>query len=161
MKSFLNQELFVQKKCHVKMWNSFWCSLFELFCHFLFQNICRSGWKFWQKTILNIIFSIMMKKIGSDINQPLWGAVRTTRISLSSSSISSELIPKSGPFNLKRNINVKSGQRLHKSDNFNIIRWVAGTNDSSTKRLMFQVFFFFHNFLQKPFYCFIDLQKQK
>ena len=26
---------------------------------------------------------------------------------------------------------------------FNIIRWVAGTNDSSTKRLMFQVLFFF------------------
>ena len=31
---------------------------------------------------------------------------------------------------------------------FNIIRWVAGTNDSLTKRLMFQVLFFFHNFLQ-------------
>ena len=31
---------------------------------------------------------------------------------------------------------------------FNIIRWVAGTNDSSTKRLMFQVLLFFHNFLQ-------------
>ena len=32
---------------------------------------------------------------------------------------------------------------------FNIIRWVAGTNDSSTKSLMFQVLFFFYNFLQK------------
>ena len=29
---------------------------------------------------------------------------------------------------------------------FNIIRWVAGTNDSSIKRLMFQIFIFFHNF---------------
>ena len=26
--------------------------------------------------------------------------------------------------------------------------WVTGTNDSSTKHLMFQVSFFFHNFLQ-------------
>ena len=31
---------------------------------------------------------------------------------------------------------------------YNIICWFAGTNDSSTKRLMFQVLFFFHNFLQ-------------
>jgi hypothetical protein len=28
-----------------------------------------------------------------------------------------------------------------------LVPWVAGTNDSSTKHLMFQVFFF-HNFLQ-------------
>ena len=42
---------------------------------------------------------------------------------------------------------------LHlKSDNLQydtVDRWVAGTNDLSTKRLMFQVFFF-HNFLQNP-----------
>ena len=31
---------------------------------------------------------------------------------------------------------------------YNVIRWFAETNDSSTKRLMFQVLFFFHNFLQ-------------
>ena len=31
---------------------------------------------------------------------------------------------------------------------FNIICWVAGTNDSSSKCLMFQVLFFFHNFFQ-------------
>ena len=31
---------------------------------------------------------------------------------------------------------------------FNIIRWVNGTIVSLTKRLMFQVLFFFHNFLQ-------------
>ena len=31
---------------------------------------------------------------------------------------------------------------------FNIIRWVNGPNDSATKHLMFQVLFFFHNFLQ-------------
>ena len=51
---------------------------------------------------------------------------------------------------------------------FNIIRWVNGTNDSLTKRLMFQVlYFFFHNFLQNSlqksfqfiFYFFITLQK--
>jgi hypothetical protein len=38
-----------------------------------------------------------------------------------------------------------------KSDNLQynmLVRWVAGTNDSSTKRLMFQVLFFFQNFLQ-------------
>ena len=38
-----------------------------------------------------------------------------------------------------------------KSDNlqYNTLgRWVTGTNDSSTKHLMFQVLFFFHNFLQ-------------
>ena len=29
-----------------------------------------------------------------------------------------------------------------------IARWLGGTNDSSTKRLMFQVLFFFRNFLQ-------------
>ena len=37
-----------------------------------------------------------------------------------------------------------------KSDNlqYNTLgRWVDGTNDSSTKRLMFQALFFFHNFL--------------
>ena len=34
---------------------------------------------------------------------------------------------------------------------FNIICWVGGTNDSSTKRLMFQVLLFFHNFLQNSF----------
>ena len=28
---------------------------------------------------------------------------------------------------------------------FNILHWVEGTNDSSTKCLMFQVLFFFHN----------------
>ena len=31
---------------------------------------------------------------------------------------------------------------------YNIIRWFPGTNDSSTKHLMFQVLFIFHNFLQ-------------
>ena len=38
-----------------------------------------------------------------------------------------------------------------KSDNLQyntLVCWVAGTNDSSTKRLMFQVLFFSHNFLQ-------------
>ena len=39
-----------------------------------------------------------------------------------------------------------------KSDNLQynkLVRWVPGTNDSSTQRLMFQVFFFFfHDFLQ-------------
>ena len=29
-----------------------------------------------------------------------------------------------------------------------LVRWFAGTNDLSTKRLMFQVLSFFHNFLQ-------------
>ena len=29
-----------------------------------------------------------------------------------------------------------------------LARWLTGTNDSSTKRLMFQVLFLFHNFLQ-------------
>ena len=41
---------------------------------------------------------------------------------------------------------------IQKSDNlqYNTVGcWVAGTNDSSTKHLMFQVYiFFFHNFLQ-------------
>ena len=32
-----------------------------------------------------------------------------------------------------------------------LVRWDARTKDSSTKRLMFQVLFFFHNFLQNPF----------
>ena len=27
-----------------------------------------------------------------------------------------------------------------------LVRWFAGTNESSTKRLMFQVLFFFHDF---------------
>ena len=40
-----------------------------------------------------------------------------------------------------------------------------GTNESSTKRLMFQVLFFFHDCLQRWFQCillfFIDLQKSK
>ena len=31
---------------------------------------------------------------------------------------------------------------------YNIIHWLAATNDLSTKRLMFQVLFFFHDFLQ-------------
>ena len=31
---------------------------------------------------------------------------------------------------------------------YNRIRWFAGTNDSSTKPLMFQVLLFFHNFFQ-------------
>ena len=39
-------------------------------------------------------------------------------------------------------------------------RWVDGPNDSSTKRLMFQVLFCFHNFLQilckNPFNLFIS-----
>ena len=45
---------------------------------------------------------------------------------------------------------------------FNIIRWVAETNDSSTKRLMFQVLLFFHNFFQNSFqksFQFIFLNK--
>ena len=45
----------------------------------------------------------------------------------------------------------KSSRDL-KSDNLQynpLVRWYAGTNDSSTKCLMFQVLFFFHNFLQK------------
>ena len=32
-----------------------------------------------------------------------------------------------------------------------LVCWVAGTKDSSTKGLMFQVLFVFHNFLQNPF----------
>ena len=39
---------------------------------------------------------------------------------------------------------------FYKSDNLQydtLGRWVAGTNDSSNKRLMFQVLFFFQNFL--------------
>ena len=32
-----------------------------------------------------------------------------------------------------------------------LLRWEAGTKDSSTKCLMFQVLFFLHNFLQNPF----------
>jgi hypothetical protein len=52
---------------------------------------------------------------------------------------------------------------------FNIIRWVAGTIVSSSKHLMFQVLFFFQNFLQNfcitPFnlffYFFLTLQKWK
>ena len=40
------------------------------------------------------------------------------------------------------------GNVLRNPTIFNIIYWVAGTKDSSTKRLMFQVLFFFHNFLQ-------------
>ena len=50
-----------------------------------------------------------------------------------------------------------------KSDNlqYNTLGcWVAGTNDSSTKGLMFQVLFFFHNFLQnslQKFFQFIFL----
>ena len=38
-----------------------------------------------------------------------------------------------------------------KSDNLQynmLVRWADGTNDSLTKHLTFQVFFFFHNFLQ-------------
>ena len=43
---------------------------------------------------------------------------------------------------------------IQKSDNLQfdmLVRWVAGTNDSSAKRLMFQVLLFFHNFFQKSF----------
>ena len=43
---------------------------------------------------------------------------------------------------------------IQKSDNLQfdmLVRWVAGTNDSSAKHLMFQVLFFFHNFFQKSF----------
>ena len=32
-----------------------------------------------------------------------------------------------------------------------LVHWNAGTKDSSTKRLMFQVLFFLHNFLQNSF----------
>ena len=45
-----------------------------------------------------------------------------------------------------------SGPKGKKSDNLQyntLVRWFAGTNDSSsTKRLMFQVLSFFYNFLQ-------------
>ena len=40
-----------------------------------------------------------------------------------------------------------------------LARWVAGTNDSSTNHLMFQVLFFFSQFLVKFFYKFLNLQK--
>ena len=39
----------------------------------------------------------------------------------------------------------------YKSDNLQyntLVRWVAGMNDSSTKRLKFQVLLFFHNFIK-------------
>ena len=38
---------------------------------------------------------------------------------------------------------------------FNIICWVVGTNDSWAKRLMFQVLFSIHNFLQNRFNLFL------
>ena len=48
-------------------------------------------------------------------------------------------------------VNLKSYNLQYKT----LVRWADGTNDSSTKRLMFQVLFFFHkilqNSLQKPF----------
>ena len=46
---------------------------------------------------------------------------------------------------------------LIKSDNIQynmLVRWVGGTNDSSTKRLMFQVLFFFHNFWQNSLFVY-------
>ena len=50
---------------------------------------------------------------------------------------------------------------IQKSDNLQyntLVRWFAGTNDSSTKCLMFHVLSFFHkilqNSLQKPFQIF-------
>ena len=51
---------------------------------------------------------------------------------------------------------VKSFERRPRNPSiFNIIRWVAGTKDSLTKRLMCQVlFFFFHNFLQNVLHIF-------
>ena len=49
-------------------------------------------------------------------------------------------------------VNLKSYNLQYKT----LVRWADGTNDSMTKRLMFQVLFFFHkilqNFLQKPFH---------
>ena len=47
---------------------------------------------------------------------------------------------------------------IAKSDNlqYNMLgHWVSGTIVSLTKRLMFQVLFLFHNFLQKSIYFFI------
>ena len=60
-------------------------------------------------------------------------------------------------------------ERQQKSDNLQyntLVCWFARTNDSSTKRLMFQALFFIHNFLknslQKSFHFFlIHLQKWK
>ena len=36
-----------------------------------------------------------------------------------------------------------------------LVCWADGTNDSSTKHLMFQVFFFFRKILQNPFNLFV------
>ena len=50
--------------------------------------------------------------------------------------------------------------KVLKSDNLQynkLVRRVAETNDSSTKHLMFQVLFFFLNFLHKIIYLFIFL----
>ena len=50
---------------------------------------------------------------------------------------------------LGRKNGLVSGRQTWNPTIFNIIHWVAWTNDSSTKCLIFQVlFFFFHNFLQ-------------
>ena len=44
------------------------------------------------------------------------------------------------------NVTMRITDRYKNPTIFNIIRWVTGTNDTSTNRLMFQAFFF-HNFL--------------
>ena len=56
-------------------------------------------------------------------------------------------------FSLARDVRKCSKQQRHylKSDNLQyntLARWVNGTKDSSSKRLMFQALFLFHNFLQ-------------
>jgi hypothetical protein len=48
--------------------------------------------------------------------------------------------------------NKSTGKETGKTHLCALVCWFAGTNDSSTKRLMFQVLSFFsHNFLQKWF----------
>ena len=68
-------------------------------------------------------------------------------------------------------VNCKTTKVNLKSDNLQyntLVRWVAGTNDSLTKCLMFQVLFFCNNFLQNSLqkwfqfiflFFHIDLQK--
>ena len=61
-----------------------------------------------------------------------------------------------------------ASQRVLKAVNLQyntLVRWADGTNDSSSKRLMFQVLFFFHknlqNSLQKPFKSIIFIKLQE
>ena len=104
----------------------------------------------WECSFINHFIPLCRRSVHSPlvIVATLVGWITSVLVQTRRAKVRGRRDPIIGCSDYKVSSHIKTNMPCLKSTIFNIIRWVAGTNDSSTKCLMFQVLFFFHNFLQ-------------